>query len=309
MTLSVLTGPKILAGQSLSELINCDGYQVKRIILPDGWTAAPLTFQVSPDGVNFHDLHHIQSTSGAFVAYELIIPTVTPGAALAMPANTGEMMSWIRLRSGTATVPIIQTADRLFGLEVFPAVTGGGAEGPQGPIGPAGPTGAQGVAGPSGSSGLIGPTGPTGTASLMGITNASDALPGQIGEVISAGNGTGIALVTNIPANLITLHLTPGDWNVGSITTFTPTSGPNGLASGITLTSGTLPTNPEIVAGTGILNQLWASSMPSGKVQNIPTSLVRVNTNVPKDVYLVVMASFGGGAVQATGYMSARRIR
>jgi hypothetical protein len=57
------------------------------------------------------------------------------------------------------------------------------------------------------------------------------------------------------------------------------------------------------------LNQLWASSMPSNKVQNIPTSLVRVNTAVPKDVFLVVMASFGGGTVTATGYMSARRIR
>ena len=132
----------------------------------------------------------------------------------------------------------------------------------------------------------------------------------MVGEVIAAGNATGISLVTNIPTNLITLHLTPGDWNVGSITTFTPVgTGPNGLASGITLTSGTLPTDPEITSGIGILNQLWASSMPSARCRTSRPRWCGSIRRCRRTCFLVVMGSFGGGTVTATGYMSARRIR
>jgi hypothetical protein len=314
MAISVISGLTIPAGQSLSNAVDCAGFQIIRIVCPDGWTAAPLTFQTSADNVTFHDLQHIQSATGSFVAYETTVATVRPGTVLAMPVNTGDLMAWVKIRSGTSVLPVKQEADRVFSLEVYPKASGAGVEGPEGPIGPQGPTGTPGTPGTPGAAGVTGPAGaagPTGPAgSGIGVTNGSNAAAGMIGEVISGNNAAGLSLTTNVPANLITITLTPGDWNVGSITTFTPAStGANGLASGITLTSGTLPTDAEITSGVGILNQLWASSMPSNKVQNIPTSLVRVNTATTKSVYLVVMASFGGGTVTATGYMSARRVR
>jgi hypothetical protein len=320
MALNTLTAT-IPAGKAISTAVDCSGSaRIVRLIMPPAWTSAPLTFCMSPDNVIYHDLYH--TPAGSLAPYEVKIPTVTPDQVVAFPPGTGAAVAWFKIRSGDHTTPVNQAADRLFQVvvEVIDAVESGG-EGAQGPTGPAGvqgdvgPTGPVGTAGAMGAQGVGGPTGPrgaTGPAGVAagGVVDGSEAAPGQIGEVIKGSNAAGLALTTNTPTNLITISLTPGDWNVGSITTFTPVStGPNGLASGITLTSGTLPTDPEITSGVGILNQLWASSMPSGKVQNIPTSLVRVNTAVTKNVYLVVMASFGGGSVTATGYMSARRIR
>jgi hypothetical protein len=321
MTLRVVSAT-IPAGKSMSDGVDCTGsLRIVRMITPSKWTKAPVTFQMSPDGVDYHDLHHVAASTLA--GYEVTVPIIRPDSVVAFPPGTGTAINWIRVRSGSQAVPINQAADSTFQFVLEDAaVAGEGAAGPTGPAGPAGVAGPQGgagqagstgptgVAGPQGATGSAGATGPTGTYTYKGVTDASEAAPGTVGEVIKGSNASGISLVTNIPTNLITLHLTPGDWNVGSITTFTPAgTGPNGLASGITLSSGTLPTDAEITSGAGIANQLWASSMPSNKVQNIPTSLLRVNTAVPKDVFLVVMGSFGGGTVTATGYMSARRIR
>jgi hypothetical protein len=310
MAIPFIQGPKIAAGQSLSDVIDCSTSPPVRITMPSGWTApAHLTFQVSSDGVTFGDL--------VDNAGQEIRVNVVPNTVVRLSAQWITSPVLLRFRSGSSAVPIVQAADRIFGCAMMNDQTG--SVGPEGPQGPPGPQGTPGPAGPSAASANPGNLAKLGTDSLILVPNTSalkgtvagdDAAPGMIGEVIKGSNPTGISLANNVPTNLITLHLTPGDWNVGSITTFTPAgTGPNGLASGITLTSGTLPTDPEITSGVGILNQLWASSMPSNKVQNIPTSLVRVNTSAPKDVFLVVMAAFGGGTVTATGYMSARRIR
>jgi hypothetical protein len=300
LTLLPITIP---ANSSMSSGVECSGGKLVRLITPSDWTsAAVLTFQLSPDGVKWNDLYHVDPKSLA--SYEVSVPNVVPNASVAFPSGTGASLPWVRIRSGTHATPVKQAADRLFQLVLE------SADVVEGPIGPTGPTGTVGTAGTAGAAGPTGARGPTGIYNPAGTVAADEAAPGTVGEVISGSNTTGIALASNTPVNLITLHLTPGDWNVGSVVTFTPANtGPNGLASGITLTSGTLPTEAEVATGKGIMNQNWSSSMTSNKPQSLPTSLVRVNTAVPKDVFLVVMASFGGGSVGATGYMSARRIR
>ena len=50
MALPFLDGPVIRAGQSLSEPMDCAGWWILRLVMPDDWDRAPLTFQVSPDG-------------------------------------------------------------------------------------------------------------------------------------------------------------------------------------------------------------------------------------------------------------------
>ena len=74
-----LPGPTIPAGQSLSEGVDVSGSRILRIVMPDDWTSAPLTFQLSPDNAEWHDLFHIQSTTSAFVPFEVVVPTVHPG--------------------------------------------------------------------------------------------------------------------------------------------------------------------------------------------------------------------------------------
>ena len=62
----------------------------------------------------FHHLYHIQIVTGAFVPYEVVVPTVEPGSIVVMPPDTGAMISFIRFRSGTKSQPIVQSADRKF---------------------------------------------------------------------------------------------------------------------------------------------------------------------------------------------------
>ena len=62
----------------------------------------------------FHSLHHIQIATGAFVSFEVVVPMVEPGSIIVMPPDTGNMISFIRFRSGTKSQPIVQEADRHF---------------------------------------------------------------------------------------------------------------------------------------------------------------------------------------------------
>jgi hypothetical protein len=279
------------------------------MITPSSWTAAPVTFQMSPDGGEYHDLHHV--AAGSLAGHEVTVPVVRPDSVLAFPPGTGVAVNWIKVRSGTAAVPVKQAADRIFQFVLEDAaVADGGGEGAAGPTGPAGSQGATGATGAPGAAGPAGPTGPAGGASTNGVTDGSDAAPGKIGEVISGSNFAGIALTTAVPLNVTTITLTPGDWNVGGVVIFAPVStGPNSVIAALSQTAASLPSDNDVATGKAIMQQIWASSMPAGKTQTTPTSLIRVNTTTSKPVYLVAQATFGGGSVTVTGYVSARRIR
>lgn len=118
MSLYFLPGPTIPAGQSVSEGVDCSGSRIVRIVMPDGWDSAPLTFQLSPDNGTFYNLHHVVSYTGterpSFTPFEVMISAVMPNAIFVMPVDTGDMISFIRFRSGTASHPIVQSIDRKF---------------------------------------------------------------------------------------------------------------------------------------------------------------------------------------------------
>ena len=118
MSLYFLPGPTIPAGQSVSEGVDCSGSRIVRIVMPDGWDAAPLTFQLSPDNGAFFNLYHVVSYTGvehpSFTPFEVMISAVMPNAIFVMPVDTGDMISFIRFRSGTASRPVAQSTDRRF---------------------------------------------------------------------------------------------------------------------------------------------------------------------------------------------------
>jgi hypothetical protein len=298
MALLLVPGPTIAAGQSLSNAVNCLEGRVVRIITPSGWNKAPLSFQLSMDGEEFHDLYHVQASAGAFTPYEVVVPSVEESASLMFPVSTGYLIAWVKFRSGTSSVPVIQKEDRSFQILL---------DMPDEPELVVGPTGPQGVAGVAG---VAGATGPTGTYNYKGVVDGSEAAAGNIGEVISSSNFGGVNLTTAVPMNVTQIILTPGDWNIGGVVIFTPVStGPNSVIAALSQTAASLPSDNDVATGKGIMQQIWASSMPAGKTQTTPTSLIRINTASAKPVYLVAVATFGGGSVGVTGYISARRIR
>ena len=108
----------IANGQSLSNALQIShGLRIVRIGMPADWDAAPLTFQISSDNNTWWDLYHVvQSVEGPWVSYEVSVPSVVPNSIVLLPPDMGASLGWLKIRSGTKSQPVNQTADRTFAL-------------------------------------------------------------------------------------------------------------------------------------------------------------------------------------------------
>lgn len=102
----------IANGQSLSGNIDLPAAMFG-IDMPATWTAADLTFQVSPDGVTFNDL------------YDETAAEVVVRAAAARSIRFSNPGQWLairtlRVRSGTAAAPVAQGGARTLTLCLVP---------------------------------------------------------------------------------------------------------------------------------------------------------------------------------------------
>jgi hypothetical protein len=121
MTLQVLNGPFIQAGESLSDAVDCSPGELVRLTMPGAWTdAAPLTFQISTDGVFYNDLFTLDG-------HELTLPVVVPGAAVLVSHDVGRAVAFIKFRSGTRAAPVAQDMLREFAVAIDVSDVAGGA--------------------------------------------------------------------------------------------------------------------------------------------------------------------------------------
>ena len=95
----------IASGQSLSAQVDLGANVLTGIYLPSGWTAANLTFQVSPDGGTTWFEHYsyagsetIYGLSGGAGFYVAIDPTLWKG------------IYSLKVRSGTVASPVVQSS-------------------------------------------------------------------------------------------------------------------------------------------------------------------------------------------------------
>ena len=70
--------------------------------MPSSWTSANITFQASPDGVNFGNLFSYLGAEVTFVA--------VPGQFLAVDPTLWRGARAIKVRSGTSGTPVAQTS-------------------------------------------------------------------------------------------------------------------------------------------------------------------------------------------------------
>lgn len=107
--LSVINGPFIQAGESLSDGVDCSGGDAVRITMPGNWTpGANLTFQVSTDGALYNDLFTADG-------HEVTMAVVT-GAAVRVDAQWSRFWNFVKFRSGTRSAPVVQTELREFAI-------------------------------------------------------------------------------------------------------------------------------------------------------------------------------------------------
>lgn len=142
------------------------------------------------------------------------------------------------------------------------------------------------------------------TGGLVGVTTNSSAGAGIIGQYISSviGSGSGVSLTTGTGANVTSISLTAGDWDVSGIVSYTGTAVTTVTTSGISTTSATTsnigdaavqsPTGPNAAADSSF-------SIPG----------YRLSLSGTTTVFLVAKASFSGSTLNAYGRISARRVR
>ena len=109
---------QIPSGQALSNPLEISvNLGAVRIVMPDAWTSASLSFQISGDGgVTYQDLFHaVQTAQGSWTTYEVTLSPIVPNTSLLLP-SVGANVGWLKLRSGTRSQPVNQAADRTFTL-------------------------------------------------------------------------------------------------------------------------------------------------------------------------------------------------
>lgn len=108
---NVWTDVTIEAGQSLSDGVQVGGATIIGLQIPT-IDAAKLTFQASADGVTYQNVYTV-----APAEYEF--PSSTGGFFVKMLAAVGIIgANWLKIRSGTAAAPVVQTADRVFQIVI-----------------------------------------------------------------------------------------------------------------------------------------------------------------------------------------------
>ncbi|MCK1281348.1 hypothetical protein IVB46_39635 [Bradyrhizobium sp. 61] len=117
MAIEIINGPTIAAGESLSDAVDCSAGQIVRLTMPGDWLNAPLTFQISSDGLFFNDVFDNKGIE--------LKSIVVAGTAVIVPADYLAAASFIKFRSGTRDLPVTQPAERVFAiaLEVIPGPT------------------------------------------------------------------------------------------------------------------------------------------------------------------------------------------
>jgi hypothetical protein len=103
MSLEIIDGPTIPRGESLSDGVDCSAGEIVRITVPQEFTEANLTFQVSSNGDLYNDLFDDQG--------EEITITATPDSGIVVAGRWVRSIGWLKIRSGSRDHPVVQRED------------------------------------------------------------------------------------------------------------------------------------------------------------------------------------------------------
>lgn len=149
----------------------------------------------------------------------------------------------------------------------------------------------------------------TGGVTLLGTSTNDSAAAGYVGQIIETTvlAGAAVALTTATAADVASVALTAGDWDVwGNIVT-APAAGTttSALDGWISSTSATKPTKPNAGAYASILGITVAAN----GILTLPVGMRRISVAAPTTVYLGIECAFAVSTMGAYGYIGARRVR
>lgn len=147
---------------------------------------------------------------------------------------------------------------------------------------------------------------------LPGINTADIANTGMVGELVSSVvvSGSAVALTTGVGANVTSIVLTAGDWDVwGSVSfSYGATTTVNDIQISFGSTSATIDPTP------GRISVLPMFGLVPGSFTNItsfplPSLPLQVPVGTTTTIYLVTLVDFGVSTMSAYGAIYARRRR
>lgn len=218
--------------------------------------------------------------------------SITNGVPIAGP-QIGDMPykavnAWLRLPAGTAGQVLTQTGT---GTTAAPAWSNAPA--------------------PSGTAGgyLSGTFPNPNVAKVLGVGTSGNATVGDVGEFISSTvlSTSAVNLSSGTAANVTSIVLTPGDWDVAGNTAFVAgaTTTATVFAGGIGTSAATLPTSP----GAGAFSQLGISVSAGGVEPCFSVGQTRLSLGGTSTAFLVAQSSFAISTMGAYGFIGARRRR
>jgi hypothetical protein len=110
MPLTIVDGPTILAGESLSDGVDCSAGTIVRITVPQEFTSANLTFQVSSDNNFYNDMFTENGSEITVVA--------KPSTGIVVHEAWTRSINFIKFRSGSRSHPVAQKVDCKFAIAV-----------------------------------------------------------------------------------------------------------------------------------------------------------------------------------------------
>jgi hypothetical protein len=149
---------------------------------------------------------------------------------------------------------------------------------------------------------------PSSTIGIKGTAGNDNANAGSIGEFVSSNvaAGSAVALTTTVSANVTSISLTAGDWEVWGFVGIV-TGGSTVVSTeqgGLSAVSATLPT-----LGTGGAQFFHPITLPTGQGMYESVGTVRVSLASTTTIYLVANFAFSTSTCSAYGFIGARRRR
>lgn len=148
-------------------------------------------------------------------------------------------------------------------------------------------------------------------ANTVATATNDNAAAGDIGEYVSSdiASGSAVSLTTGTPANVTSISLTAGDWDVSCNAVFTTgaTTRIFYARSSISATSATMDTSADrenklSISGTGA----WT---PGADTTRLGVYNSRVSIGATTTIYFVVNSVFDTSTLTAHGKIWARRVR
>lgn len=143
---------------------------------------------------------------------------------------------------------------------------------------------------------------PSTTSGIVGTTLANNAQAGSVGEVLTA-TVTTVSTPSATNTNVVTLSLSPGDWDVQGFASFNPAAStiPNTLITGLSSVSASFGG-----LGTYVVTR---ATFATGGDERQTTPIVRFNVSTTTTIYLVVQPGYTVSTLTTDGVIFARRVR